>query len=377
MTIPITKPLFGPEEQQAACEAIASGWVTQGPRVAEFEKAFAEYCGAKHAIATANCTTALHLSLLAAGIGPGDEVICPSMSFIASANAIRHCGATPVFAEVREHDFNLDPDDILPRITERTKAILPVHQLGMPAEIDKICRIADKHGLIVVEDAACAIGSSYRSVKIGRPFGKFACFSFHPRKVITTGEGGMITTDDDDAERLLRLLRQHGMSVPDTVRHRAREVIIESYVCVGYNYRMTDIQAAIGLEQLKRLDGMMADRQRLAERYNCAFADLPGVCVPQPPEYVVPNWQSYAVRLTDEMSVSRNELMQRLLDQGIASRRGVMTIHREPAYADLCVGLELPVTEAASDHSVILPMYPQMTDEEQEQVVSVVRKALT
>jgi len=374
--IPLTKPLFGPEEQRAAAETIASGWVTQGPKVAAFEEAFAEYCGAKHAVATSNCTTALHLALLAAGVGQDDEVICPSMSFIATANAIRHCRARPVFAEVRREDFNIDPDDIERRITERTKAILPVHQLGMPAEMDAICDLAERHGLAVVEDAACAAGSAYRGRRIGKPFGQFACFSFHPRKVITMGEGGMITTDDREAADRLRLLRQHGMSVPDTVRHEARTVVIEAYVCLGYNYRMTDIQAAIGIEQLKRLDGIVAARRAIAARYNAAFGELPGVEVPLPQEGVEPNYQSYAIRLTEAAAVSRDELMRRLLRQGIATRRGVMTIHREPAYAELCRGLKLPVSEAASDGSVILPLYPQMTEQEQSQVIEAVRAAL-
>jgi len=374
--IPITRPLLGSEEQRAAGEAIASGWVTQGPRVAAFEKAFAEYCGSKFAIATSSCTTALHLALLAAGVGPGDEVICPSMSFIATANAIRYCGAKPVFAEVCADDFNLDPDAIEPLITERTRAILPVHQIGAPAEIDRICRIGESHGLVVVEDAACAIGSSFKGARIGKPFGKFACFSFHPRKVITTGDGGMITTDDEEADREFRLLRQHGMGTSDMARHSSGKVMIESYVCLGYNYRMTDIQAAVGIEQLKKLDDIVAARQRLAQVYNRAFVDLPGVLTPSFPSEIECNYQSYVVRLTGEAKMSRNELMQWLLEHDIASRRGIMTIHREPAYSDLCTGLKLPVSERVADNSIILPLYPQMTDHEQRQVVRATREAL-
>ncbi len=256
--IHITKPLLGEPEQQAASEAIASGWVTQGPRVAAFERAFAEYCGAQHAVAVSNCTTALHLALLEAGVGPGDEVIVPTMTFIATANAVLYCGGTPVLADVRKEDFNLDPEAVKPLINERTKALLPVHQIGIPARMDALCKLAEAHGLLIVEDAACAIGSSYKGRKIGKPFGHSVCFSFHPRKVITTGEGGMITTDNEKTADQLRILRHQGMSVSDTVRHAAKRIIFESYVCVGYNYRMTDIQAAIGLEQLKRLDGIVA-----------------------------------------------------------------------------------------------------------------------
>ena len=374
--IPITKPLFGEEEQRAACEVIASGWVTQGPRVAEFEKAFAEYCGARHAVATSSCTTALHLALLVAGVGPGDEVICPSMSFIAMANVIRHCGATPVFADVRAEDFNIDPDAIEPLITDRTKALLPVHQIGIPAKIDKLCEIADARGLTVVEDAACAVGSTYRGQKIGKPFGKFVCFSFHPRKVITTGDGGMITTDDERSANQFRLLRHHGMSVPDTVRHGAKTLVTESYVCVGYNYSMTDIQAAVGIEQLKRLDGIVAARQRLAATYDQAFASIQSVRTLQDPPEATANCQSYLIVLTHKARMGRDDLMQFLLERNIATRRGIMLAHREPAYADLCADVKLPVSEHLSDNSVLLPLYPQMTEEEQQQVVHAVREAL-
>jgi len=374
--INITKPLLGEAEQRAASEVIASGWVTQGPRVAEFERAFAAYCGAKDAVAVSNCTTALHLAMIEAGVGPGDEVILPSMTFIATANVVLYCGARPVFCEVRAEDFNMDPDAIEPLITPRTKALLPVHQVGMPARMDRICAIAKAHGLVVVEDAACAAGASFQGHKIGKPFGKYVCFSFHPRKVITTGEGGMITTDDEHAASQFRLLRHHGMGVPDTARHGASKVIFESYLRVGYNYRMTDIQAAIGLEQLKRLDGIVAERRRRAAMYDEALRRLPGVQVPQAPPDVYFNYQNYVITLTDEARMSRDDLMQYLLDRGIATRRGIMTIHREPAYAHMCAGMKLPVTEHAADHSMQLPLFPQMTDEEQDTVIRALRAAL-
>ena len=317
--IHITKPVLGEAEQRAVSEVLASGWLTQGPKVAAFEKAFAEYCGAKYAVAVSNCTTALHLALLVLGVGPGDEVICPSMTFIATANVVLYCGAKPVFAEVPPEDFNIDPDAIEPLITKGTKAILPVHQIGNPARMDQICQIAKRHGLAVVEDAACAIGSSYKGVKIGKPFGDFVCFSFHPRKVITTGEGGMITTDDEEAAGRLRLLRQHGMSVPDTVRHSGSRVIFKSYVCVGYNYRMSDINAAVGLEQLKRLDGIVAARQTIAGRYNEAFRGITGVRLVDPPPRSELNYQNYAILLTEDARLSRDEFMQNLPEKGIST----------------------------------------------------------
>ena len=298
------------------------------------------------------------------------------MTFIATANAVRYCGAKPVLAEVRLEDFNIDPDDIERRITPRTKTLLPVHQIGMPAQMDRIMAIANSRGLIVVEDAACAIGSSCKGQKIGKPLGRSVCFSFHPRKAITTGEGGMITTDDEQVANQLRLLRQHGMSVTDAARHASSKVVIEQYVRVGYNYRMTDIQAAIGIEQLRRLDKIVAKRQSLARRYTRALGKLPAVITPTVPPEVDFNYQSYAIRLAEGAKVSRDDLMQRLLDQGISTRRGIMLIHREQAYADLCSGLRLPVSEKASDSSVLLPLYPQMTRSDQDRVIAALAAAL-
>ncbi len=366
--IPITMPLFGPEEAEAAAQTVRSGWVTQGPNVSEFERAVAEYCGTAHAVAVSNCTAALHLALVVAGVGPGDEVICPSMSFIATANAIRHAGATPVFAEVNPQTYNLDPTAAEAAITPRTKAVLVVHQIGLPAELDRFFELGRQRGLKIIEDAACAIGSQYRGRPIGG-HGELACFSFHPRKVITTGEGGMITTNRADYADQLRLLRQHGMSVSDTARHTARRIIIENYVSLGYNYRMTDIQAAIGLEQMKRLDGIVARRRELAARYTKALRHHPWLRPPYIPDEAEPNFQSYAVHLTAEAPLERDELMQALLERGIATRRGIMLSHLEPACADL-PRRSLPLSEQASARSLLLPLYPQMTDDQQQEVLA-------
>jgi len=247
--IPITKPLMGEPEAEAARRVILSGWTSQGPEVAAFEAEFASMVGAPHACAVSTCTTALHLALLAAGVGPGDEVITVSHSFIATANSIRYCGAIPVFVDIEPDTFNIDPALIEPAITERTRAILCVHQMGMPCDLARVVAIGRKHQLPVIEDAACAIGSEIfwdgRWEKIGKPHGDVACFSFHPRKVISTGDGGMITTANPEWDRKFRLLRQHAMSVPDTVRHASNRVIFERYPSLGYNYRMTDIQAAV------------------------------------------------------------------------------------------------------------------------------------
>jgi dTDP-4-amino-4,6-dideoxygalactose transaminase len=365
--IPITSPLLGDNECAAAASVIRSGWLTQGPRVAEFERALASTCGTTHAVAVSSCTAALHLALLALDVGPGDEVICPSMSFIATANAIRHAGAAPVFADVDPRTFNLDPDAVEAAITARTKAIMPVHQIGLPADLDRFLELGAKYKLPIIEDAACAIGSRYKGRVIGS-HGTMACFSFHPRKIITTGEGGAITTDREDLVQKLRLLRQHGMSIPDAVRHSARQVVIEEYVCLGYNYRMTDIQAAVGLEQLKRLGAIVGRRRELAARYSEALSSHPWLEPPYVPDYAEPNFQSYAVRLTDQAPLDRNAVMQKLLEQGIATRRGIMLAHREAPYANQAHH-PLPHSEEASAGSLLLPLFPQMTFEDQDRVI--------
>jgi dTDP-4-amino-4,6-dideoxygalactose transaminase len=367
--IPITKPYVGAEEAEAARTTVESGWLTQGRQVAEFERIVADYCGTAHAVAVSNCTTALHLALLTLGVGPGDEVICPSMSFIATANAIQYTGATPVFADVDPLTYNLDPDAAEAAITPRTKAIMPVHQIGMPTDMDRFNILGTKYGVKILEDAACAMGSRYKGRAIGG-HSEMACFSFHPRKVICTGEGGMITTNNAMYAERLRLLRQHGMSVRDTDRHAAPNVILEEYLSLGYNYRLTDIQAAVGIEQMKKLDWIVSRRRELAARYTQALAKHPWLTAPYVPDYAEPNYQSYAVRLLPQAPVSRNDLMQRLLDRGIATRRGIMLSHLEAPYAGDWGQGDLPRSEEASENSVLLPLYPQMSEGEQDRVLT-------
>src|SRR5438105_4275085 len=331
LNVPITKPSLGEEEARAPYESIKSGWVTQGPKVAEFEKAVASYVGAKHGIATTSCTTGLHLALVTAGVGPGDEVIVPSFTFIASANAILYTGATVVFADIDARTYNIDAADIEHRITKRTKAIMPVDQIGMTADMDAINAIAKEHGIEVVEDAAPAIGSQYKGRRTGSN-AKQTVFSFHPRKVITTGEGGMITTDDDALAERARRLRAHGMSVSDLDRHTADRVIIEAYDELGFNYRMTDIQASIGLVQLRRLPELLKARIAKAERYDRELPEIKGLEIPFVPPYATHTYQSYCLRLTEECALDREELMTNLLGRGIATRRGVMASHLEKTY---------------------------------------------
>jgi dTDP-4-amino-4,6-dideoxygalactose transaminase len=374
-TIPVARPSFGTEEEEALLAALRSGWVSQGPRVAEFERSFAEYVGASHAVAVSSCTTALHLALLSCGVKPGDEVLCPSLSFIATANAIVYAGAVPAFVDVDESTYNLDPAAIEKAITPKTKAILAVHQIGLPAPLDEMIGIAHRHGLTVIEDAACAIGAEYQGRRIGAPHTAMACFSFHPRKVLTTGEGGMITTADGELAARLRRLRQHAMSVSDLARHSATSVVSESYDEIGYNYRMTDLQAAIGLAQLRRLGEMIARRRELAARYSTRLSSVPWLVVPQEPAGCRSNFQSYMVRLRDGAPVSRDRLMQELLNRGISSRRGVMAIHRELPYRNNQWEARLPVTNRVTESTVILPLFHSMTEEEQDYVMESIEQA--
>ena len=373
--IPITKPYLGEEEAQAAANAVRSGWITQGPVVAEFERLVAERLGIAHAVATSNCTTSLHLAMLGCGIGPGDEVIVPSFTFIATANAVLYAGAHPVFVDIDARTFNMDPAKVEAAITPRTRAIVPVDQIGLAAEVAPILEIARRHDLRVVEDAAPSLGATYRGQPVGA-ISPVTCFSFHPRKSITTGEGGILTTDDDELAARARVMRAHGASVSDLARHNASTVTIERYEELGYNYRMTDIQAAIGIEQLKKLDDILARRRELAHRYNALLAALEGVVTPYAPEYAMHTYQSYCVRLDPARTAPREEIMARMLERGIATRRGVMAIHEEPYYVRRFGRVSLPVTEATTRQTLLLPLYMTMTEGEQDRVIEALREAV-
>ena len=364
-------------ESNAARRAILSGWVSQGPEVASFEQEFAAYIGAEYACAVSSCTTALHLALLAVGVRPGDEVVTVSHSFIATANSIRYCGAAPVFADIQSETFNINPELLEALITKATRAILCVHQIGMPCDLKAIVDIACKHSLPVIEDAACAIGSEIcwndKWEKIGKPHGNIACFSFHPRKVISTGDGGMITTANPEWDRQFRLWRQHGMNIPDLLRHSAKRVTFESYPVLGYNYRMTDIQAAIGREQIKRLPEIIKRRRFLAGYYNKLLREAPELKLPEEPHWARSNWQSYCIRLADNLDQCK--VMQLMLDCGVATRRGIMCIHREKSYTHLSQRLPLPESEKAQDHCIVLPLYYQLSNDDQEYVAQVLLDA--
>ena len=373
-SIPVARPSIGLEEEKAVVEVLRSGWLAQGARVAEFEKRFAEYVGAAHAVALSSCTTALHLALVGACVQPGDEVICPSLSFIATANSIRYAGACPVFVDIDAATYNMDPECIERAITSRTRAIMVVHQIGLPVALREILEIAARHRLVVVEDAACAIGSEYKSQRIGLPHSTMACFSFHPRKILTTGEGGMITTANEELAVRIRKLRQHAMTVSDLARHSSTQVVTECYDEVGYNYRMTDMQGALGLVQLQRLNDMLARRRHLAARYSERLSQVEWLVPPAVPTDCRHNFQSYMVRLENTAPIGRDDLMQELLDRGIATRRGIMAIHREAPYRDARWDNQLPQTEYVTDNTIILPLFYNMTEEEQDYVIDCIEQ---
>lgn len=368
MIIPLQRPYFDNTEEKAIIRVLRSGWVTQGPRVTEFEGLVCQYTGSKFAVATTSCTTALFLSLHLLSIERGDEVIVPSFSFIATTNVVIHTGAKPVFVDINPQTYNIDPVKIEQAITKRTRAIIPVDQVGLPADLDKIYQIARKYKLHVIEDAACALGSSYHGKKIGS-LGELVCFSFHPRKTVTTGEGGMILTNNKDWATKLRMLRHHGMSVSDVTRHKSRKIIHENYPLIGFNFRLSDIQAAVGIEQMKKLPKILKKRAQLVQRYTKVFAKTKNIIPPFVPPGLVHNWQSYVIRLRPNGKISRNILRQKLLDAGISTQIGVMAAHLEPPYQKMYLRLKLPETEAAAKETITLPLYYQMTGREQDFVI--------
>ncbi len=410
--IPVAKPYLNDDEINAVSEVIASGWVTQGPKVAEFEQAFADYTGSPHACAVSNCTTALHLALQVMGVRPGDVVITVSHSFIATANAVRMCSAEPVFVDIDPQTFNISveklrdflsgeceqqadglyyknvaalsspetPFNHIEQQLGRIAAVLVVHQMGMPCDLAAILPLAKQYGLPVIEDAACAIGSEISLdggksfEKIGKPHGDIACFSFHPRKVMTTGEGGMITCRDESLDAALRRLRHQGMDLSDLERHESKTIRFESYATTAYNYRMTDMQAAVGLAQLQKLPRMIERRREIVDEYRRRLEGIEHITCATEPAYGRSNWQSFTIRVKDSAPRARDAIMQFLMDSDIATRRGIMNIHQERPYCNEI--WKLPASEAARDTAIILPLYYKLSDQGLDFIVERLRAAL-
>ncbi len=366
--INVMQPWLGEEEIAAVTEVLRSGWVAQGPKVRQFEEAFASRQQAPYAVAVSSCTTALHLALYVAGIGPGDEVVVPSFSFIATTNAVRYVGADPVFADVDALTGNITAETLAPHLTDRTRAVIAVDQGGMPVDLEGVRELCDPRDILVLEDAACGAGSTYR----GRPVGagaELTAWSFHPRKLLTTGEGGMLTSSREDWATRARTLREHAMSASAADRHASTLAPLETYDEVGFNFRMTDLQAAVGIVQLGKLDAIIARRRELAARYQEGIAGVSGLRAVSDPDYGTSNYQSFWVEVEAEYPLDREGLLAALAGAGVSARRGIMAAHRQPPYRNLPA--DLPVTERLTDNTLILPLFHQLGQTDQDRVVDV------
>lgn len=373
--IPLLRPWLEEAEAAAARKVILSGWVSQGPVVAEFEKAVASFVGAVHGVATNAATSALHLSLLVSGVEPGDEVICPATTCMATANAICHAGGVPVFAEIDADTFNMDPGRVPELITDRTRAIMIVHQIGLPADLDGFEEIARRGGLKIVEDAATSLGARYKGRCLGAG-GNPACYSFHPRKMITTGEGGMMMTASQAQAERARVLRAAGASISDLVRHQAKGVLQQVYAEVGYNYRMTDIQAAIGLVQLERLPEMLRARTEQARFYDEQFSSLDEVQCPHVPQDRTHCYSSYCIKILPVSRRTRDEVIESMAERGVSCRRGIPPLYAEPYFRPKHPDLVLPVSEEVAGTTMFLPIFPGLSETDQARVVSALKESL-
>ena len=383
--IPIARTSLTNAEIESVLEPMRSGWLVQGPKVREFEEKWSTFTEAKHSLAVTSCTTALHLSLAALGFGSGDEAIVPAFTWISTANVVEHLGGKVVFCDIDLKTFNIDPAQIESKITNKTRAILPVHLFGLAADMDAVLAIARRHNLWVIEDAACGFGAKYKGKHVGT-FGNTGCFSFHPRKAITTGEGGMVTTNDDALAEKMKKMRDHGASLSDLQRHHgAKPYLLSDYPEAGYNYRMTDLQASLGAAQMDRAAGIIAERQRLASIYDNAFGNLPWLKTPAHIDGLEHGYQSYPCLFQPEeinpericsINQKRNEWMDRLLQAGISTRPATHAVHMLSFYRQK-YGLkpqDFPNAWAGNDCSISLPLFHGMAEEEQDKIIETVKK---
>jgi len=374
-TIAIAQPMTSEEEWQAVKEPILSGWLTQGPKVAEFEKNFAKFHKCKHALAVTSCTSGLHLALAAIGISPGDEVIIPAFTWIATANVVLYCGATPVFVDIDRETFNINPSLIAEKITNKTKAIIPVHLFGLCADMDEIRAVIPDH-VIVIEDAACAAGANYKGKWAGT-LGDAASFSFHPRKSITTGEGGMLTTNDSVLYERMNQMRNHGATISEEQRHHgSKPYILPDFNLLGFNYRMTDLQGAIGLVQLENLPHLINERAKWAKWYNEQLKEVDWLKLPKEPELGKHGWQSYVTYVDPYKSpMPRNEIMEILQAEGVSTRPGTHAVHMLSLYKQRLnfKDNDFPAAKDCNDNSMAIPLHNRMTDNDYEYVVQMLK----
>lgn len=368
--IPLSKPYITKEDEQAVAETVHSGWILQGPKVEAFEETLKQYLNIPYAVACSNCTSGLHMALSIMGIGRDDEVIVPSYSYIATTNCVVHAQATPVFAEIDPYTFNLDPSDVEKRITKKTKAIIVVNQIGLCADWDAFHALAKKYNLLLLEDAACGLGSRYKGKQAGS-FGDISVFSFHPRKAITTAEGGLFVTHKKQWADTAKRMRAHGANISVSERNNSKQVILEEFPIIGYNYRMSDIHASLGLSQFKKLDYIMERRQYIAKKYTQAFQKHKHIIPPIQPDGYHHTYQTYQIRLQG-LTHKRKDIMQYILDHGIVVRQGIPSAHLQKPYRLMYPNLSLPITEQASRETICLPIFTTMTDHEINTVIETV-----